>query len=273
MCLVWTSVFNLWISIPTVRLSYWFRISVLPISLPSAPRPTTFWYWRPSPTQVYATAVEPSKAAGPQHVQRLCREISLIFFGSLQYKRQHVVGRMKLCLKESVLDYCFLNDIENNCLHIWHVTWQEQIFFVCVFAFCILSCICLSACKRKKPKGVVEMLKMWSVTQDRALCVSCLTFSLKMWKTWLINFPFVIESWKIEQSKTVRDQIVCCRLCLQVSYWPTGVKEPRTEQRPGSVATDQQTSASVFVQCTLFLFSLLSFVFSTYVGLEQKSQK
>lgn len=130
-CVTWTSVFNLWISIPTVFSS---RLCSRVFLLLSAQRrgdqftggsetfsssgPNTFLILaaapRCRPTQVYATKVEPSQVAGPQDLQRLCRVIfgfSFFLVPPAQHKQlkrhqQHsVIGGRNLCIQALVRDF------------------------------------------------------------------------------------------------------------------------------------------------------------------------
>lgn len=147
--------------------------------------------------------------------------------------------------------------------------------FLCVVCFCVLYfrwhlCMLL---QKKNPK---KWLKRWKCETSHVTWHSVsnvLSLVLNMERSeddWFVFLLLFLKTQKWAQRKC-RDQIVC-RLCLKVSYWPTGVKETRTEQRPSLVRTDSQTSASVFVQCTLFYYFFLfkSFVFSTFFGLEKK---
>lgn len=130
-CVTWTSVFNLWISIPYCILVTFLQPCFL---LVSAQRrgdqftggSETFFLLGPNdflilaavrrcrPTQVYATKVDPSRVAGPQDLQRLCRAIfgfSFFLFPPAQHKqlkrhRKHsVIGGRNLCIEELVLDF------------------------------------------------------------------------------------------------------------------------------------------------------------------------
>lgn len=123
-------------------------------------------------------------------------------------------------------------------------------YYLCVFAFFNFRCICLSACERKTPK---KRLEWWKCEASHGTwhCVCPMSLVLNVQK-WEIDWFLSCCYWKLRRwaQRKSRDQIVC-RVCLRISYWPTGVKETWAEQRPSLDPNDWQTSA--LRVCTVYI--------------------
>lgn len=110
-----------------------------------------------------------------------------------------------------------------------------------------------------KLTGAVEICKVWTVTWHAVSNV--LSLVLNMERSKKNDLFFYFEKLKNEPCEYVETKKIC-RLCLEVSYWPTGVKEAWTDEvwmnlQSSFVWTDSQTLIFVLVQCTEYFWGFL----------------